>query len=72
MIIVDKYDAVISFGTFVKGHLKADCIPDMCKLVKPGGFLSVVCYILYVTNLKLHVCLHVVLDDNERVLPSFT
>ena len=35
----DTYDCIIATGLFAPGHAKADCIPEMIRLVKPGECL---------------------------------
>ena len=34
-----SYDAVVSAGTFVSGHVGADAIPRLLRLLRPGGVL---------------------------------
>jgi len=32
------YDAIICVGTFTHGHVKADALDGMLKIIKPGGY----------------------------------
>lgn len=33
------YDAVVSAGTFVRGHVDATALEELCRIVRPGGHL---------------------------------
>ncbi|KAF6026377.1 WBSCR27 [Bugula neritina] len=37
----DRYDGVVSSGTFVTGHMKSDCLIELCNILKPGGHLVI-------------------------------
>ncbi|XP_067936519.1 methyltransferase-like protein 27 [Watersipora subatra] len=35
------YDAIVSSGTFVAGHMKSDCLIELCNATKSGGYIVV-------------------------------
>ncbi|CAG0917930.1 unnamed protein product [Notodromas monacha] len=35
----DSYDVITASGTFAPGHLFSDCIPDLIRVLKPGGVM---------------------------------
>jgi len=37
----DTYDAIVSVGCFCEGHVKANCLPEMARVVKPGGHIVI-------------------------------
>ena len=34
-----EYDGVVSSGTFLQGHVGPEALPELCRLLCPGGFL---------------------------------
>jgi predicted TPR repeat methyltransferase len=36
----DRYGAAICNGTFTSGHVDASCLPEVLRIVAPGGFLA--------------------------------
>eukprot|EP00057_Strongylocentrotus_purpuratus_P002333 XP_003724314.1 PREDICTED: uncharacterized protein LOC577900 [Strongylocentrotus purpuratus] len=38
----NEYDALVTVGTFVPGHLNTPCFPEFCRVVKPGGLIVIV------------------------------
>ncbi|XP_019619884.1 PREDICTED: Williams-Beuren syndrome chromosomal region 27 protein-like [Branchiostoma belcheri] len=36
----DTYDGIVSSGAFNWGHLKVNCLPELIRIVKPGGYIS--------------------------------
>jgi predicted TPR repeat methyltransferase len=39
MVATGAYDAVVSAGTFVSGHVTAAALDELCRVIKPGGHL---------------------------------
>ncbi|XP_066288851.1 methyltransferase-like protein 27 [Branchiostoma lanceolatum] len=37
----DTYDAIVCCGGFAAGHLKEDCLPELIRVVKPGGYIVI-------------------------------
>lgn len=37
----DRYDAAVSAGTFTSGHVGADALAEIGRIVRPGGLLAV-------------------------------
>eukprot|EP00058_Branchiostoma_floridae_P013914 XP_002599402.1 hypothetical protein BRAFLDRAFT_102672 [Branchiostoma floridae] len=37
----DTYDATSCCGAFCEGHVKCDCLEELIRVVKPGGFVCV-------------------------------
>ncbi|CAH1256800.1 WBSCR27 [Branchiostoma lanceolatum] len=37
----DTYDATSCCGAFCEGHVKCDCLEELVRVVKPGGFVCV-------------------------------
>eukprot|EP00058_Branchiostoma_floridae_P004263 XP_002589751.1 hypothetical protein BRAFLDRAFT_97801 [Branchiostoma floridae] len=37
----DTYDAIACAGGFAPSHLKEDCLPELIRVVKPGGFIVI-------------------------------
>lgn len=37
----DTYDALISIGTFIPGHVNQSAFPEFLRIVKPGGFIII-------------------------------
>ncbi|XP_077989337.1 uncharacterized protein LOC144443671 [Glandiceps talaboti] len=38
----DYYDAVTCAGCFVPGHVPPDCLPELVRIVKPGGYIIII------------------------------
>ena len=38
VIVLDAYDLVVSSGTFVAGHMKSDCLIELCNVIKSGMY----------------------------------
>ncbi|MDA9009245.1 class I SAM-dependent methyltransferase [Alphaproteobacteria bacterium] len=36
----ESYDAIISSGTFTLGHVGSEPVPELARLLRPGGFLG--------------------------------
>lgn len=36
------YDALVGTGCFCEGHVKSDCLPEMARVVRPGGKIVLV------------------------------
>lgn len=41
-VFVDGYDAVIACGAFIPEHLRAECIVEMYKALKPGKYTNLI------------------------------
>ena len=39
-VMVPKYDAAMSSGTFTKGHVKHNALPYIIEIIKPGGYFA--------------------------------
>ncbi|KAI8481191.1 rRNA (guanine-N7)-methylation [Branchiostoma belcheri] len=39
--LADTYDATSCCGAFCEGHVKCDCLEELIRVVKPGGFVCV-------------------------------
>ncbi|CAH1268986.1 WBSCR27 [Branchiostoma lanceolatum] len=37
----DAYDAIACCAGFAAGHLKEDCLPELIRVVKPGGYIVI-------------------------------
>eukprot|EP00750_Incisomonas_marina_P005444 INCI1395.1.p1 GENE.INCI1395.1~~INCI1395.1.p1 ORF type:complete len:709 (-),score=99.34 INCI1395.1:867-2993(-) len=33
------YDGVVSSGTFLQGHVGPEALPELCRVIRPGGFM---------------------------------
>jgi hypothetical protein len=33
------YDGVVSSGTFLQGHVGPEALPELCRVLRPGGFM---------------------------------
>ena len=33
------YAGVVSSGTFLQGHLGPEALPELCRVIRPGGFM---------------------------------
>ncbi|XP_069119174.1 uncharacterized protein [Argopecten irradians] len=38
----DSYDAIVSSGSFLPGHIPAECLIEAVRLVKKGGLICIV------------------------------
>jgi len=55
------YDAIVSVGCFCEGHVKANCLPEMARVVKPGGKIVIA---------MREKWLHTVADLRENLEPT--
>lgn len=43
----DKYDAIVSTGVFWEGHLSANALPELLRILKPGIILYIFCLYIF-------------------------
>ena len=37
----NTYDAVVSAGCFIQGHIKVEAVEELARITKPGGFVVI-------------------------------
>ncbi|XP_035678400.1 demethylmenaquinone methyltransferase-like [Branchiostoma floridae] len=57
----DTYDAIACCGSFAPSHLKEDCLPELIRVVKPGGYIVITFREEY---------LHTVEDYKDKLEPT--
>ncbi|XP_035688013.1 uncharacterized protein LOC118423840 [Branchiostoma floridae] len=78
----DTYDAIACCSSFAPGHLKEDCLPELIRVVKPGGYIIITfreeyLYIVEDYNGKLEPAMARLQDDglwervSREVFPKF-
>lgn len=40
-IIDDNYDSVVTCGSFMENHIPLEALPELVRIVKPGGFIII-------------------------------
>ncbi|XP_071448255.1 methyltransferase-like protein 27 [Hetaerina americana] len=46
----DAYDAVIAAGAFLEGHIPVAAVHEIVRILRPGGFISIIVREDYLTN----------------------
>ncbi|XP_035697445.1 methyltransferase-like protein 27 [Branchiostoma floridae] len=50
----DSYDAVSCCGGFILGAMEPDCLPDLIRFVRPGGYVCITTRNNYLTTVKAY------------------
>ncbi|XP_066296722.1 methyltransferase-like protein 27 [Branchiostoma lanceolatum] len=48
----DSYDAVTVCGGFIMAAMEPDCLPEIIRLVRPGGYVCITTRNMYLTTVK--------------------